>query len=102
MSMPAVPAAERLRIGSLLGMEQIAALRVVLLEALGAERLVLDLEGGDRLHGAAFQLLAVFLRDRAATDRTTTFINATPAIEALLDLAGLANSNPVAPDEAAA
>ena len=100
--MTAVPTAARLRIGSLLGMEQIAALRVALLEALGAERLVLDLEGGERLHGAAFQLLAVFIRDRAATDRTTTFVNATPAIEALLGLAGLSDSDPVAPDKAEA
>ena len=101
-AMPAAPVCARLRIGSLLGMEQIPALRVVLLEALAAERLVLDLEGGERLHGAAFQLIAVLIRDRAATDRATTVVNATPAIDALLDLAGLSDSDPVAPDEAAA
>jgi anti-anti-sigma regulatory factor len=83
-------------------MEQIPALRVALLDALAAERLVLDLEGGKRLHGAAFQLLAVLIRDRAATDRTTTIVNASPAIEALLGLGGLSESGLVAPDEAAA
>jgi len=83
-------------------MEQIPALRLVLLEALAAEPLVLDMDGGERLHGAAFQLLAVFIRDRAATDRTTTIVNATPAIEALLGLAGLPETSLGAPDEAAA
>ena len=100
--MPAESARARLGIGSLLGMEQIPALRVALLEALAAEQLVLDLEGGERLHGGAFQLLAVFIRDRAATDRTTTIVNATPAMEALLALAGLPLSSLGAPDEAAA
>ena len=98
--MPLVPA--HVRIGSLLGMEQIPALRVALLDTIASEPLVLDFEGGDRLHGAAFQLLAVLIRDRASTDRTTTIVNASPAIEALLALAGLPEPLPVAIDEAAA
>ena len=100
-AMPPRPEAH-LRIGSLLGMEQLAALRVALLDASAAERLVVDLEGGDRLHGAAFQLLAVLVRDRAATNRATTIVNATPAIEALLALAGLPDLLPDTADVAAA
>ena len=98
----AVSAGTHLRIGLLLGMEQVAALHAALLNAPAAEPLVVDLEGGERLHGAAFQLLAVLVRDRAVTGLTTTFINATPAIEALMGLAGLADLLPAAAEAAAA
>ena len=101
--MSPTPVNAHLAIGSLLGMEHVDALRLALLGASAEEWLVVDLEGGDHLHGAAFQLLVVLVRDRAAENRITSIVNATPAIEALLTLAGFPDLLPArAPAEVAA